>query len=251
MNPFILTQFYHQQITLGMNLDFCVRLIAAFIVGALIGIERSHRLKEAGIRTHVIVCCTAALIMLISKYGFADLTWGEGAARFGARDADSARVAAQVVSGISFLCAGVIFKVGSSIKGLTTAAGIWLTSGLGLAIGAGMYIPTLCMLFLLYVLQYLIARSPIYSDTNGGNHLLFLVKSDSDFDDILEKQIKKWNAQVTQSRIKINKRDGTTEYDIIIRRKKDLDYNTLKQFVRDQGDIILSVTMGTLYMEIH
>jgi putative Mg2+ transporter-C (MgtC) family protein len=234
-----------------MNLDFCIRLFVAFIVGALIGIERSHRLKEAGIRTHIIVCCTAALIMLISKYGFADLTWGEGAARFGARDADSARVAAQVVSGISFLCAGVIFKVGSSIKGLTTAAGIWLTSGMGLAIGAGMYIPTFCMLFLLYVLQNLISRSPIYSDTNGGNHLLFLVKSDSDFDSILEEQIKKWKAQVTQSRIKLNKKDGTAEYDIVIRRKEDLDYKMIKQFVKDQGDIVLSVTMGTLYMEIH
>ena len=251
MNPFILTQYYHQQITLGMNLDFCVRLLVAFIVGALIGIERSHRLKEAGIRTHIIVCCTAALIMLISKYGFADLTWGEGAARFGARDADSARVAAQVVSGISFLCAGVIFKVGSSIKGLTTAAGIWLTSGLGLAIGAGMYIPTFCMLFLLYILQYLIARFPFYSDANGGNHLLFLVKSDADFDNILDRQIKKWNAQVTQSRIKINKKDGTAEYDIVIRRKEDLDYRMIKKFVKSQGDIIISVTMGTLYMEIH
>lgn len=251
MNPFILTQFYHQQITLGMNLDFCIRLLVAFIVGALIGIERSHRLKEAGIRTHIIVCCTAALIMLISKYGFADLTWGEGAARFGARDADSARVAAQVVSGISFLCAGVIFKVGSSIKGLTTAAGIWLTSGLGLAIGAGMYIPSVFMLFLLYILQHLISYFPFYSDNNGGNHLLFVVRSDANFDNILDRQIKKWNAQVTQSRIKLNKKDGTAEYDIVIRRKEDLDYRMIKKFVKSQGDVIISVTMGTLYMEIH
>ena len=107
------------------------------------------------------------------------------------------------------------------------------------------------MLFLLYILQYLIARFPFYSDANGGNHLLFLVKSDADFDNILDRQIKKWNAQVTQSRIKLNKKDGTAEYDIVIRRREDLDYRMIKKFVKSQGDIIISVTMGTLYMEIH
>ena len=247
----VLAGYYFSKFTLMQYLDFCLRLLVAFVIGGAIGLERSSRFKEAGVRTHIMVCVTAALIMLISKYGFADLTWGEGAARFGARDADSARVAAQVVSGISFLCAGVIFKVGSSIKGLTTAAGIWLTSGLGLAIGAGMYIPTFCMMILLYVLQHMISRFPFYSDTNGGNHLLFLVKSDANFDNILDRQIKKWNAQVTQSRIKINKKDGTAEYDIVIRRREDLDYRMIKKFVKSQGDIIISVTMGTLYMEIH
>jgi pyridoxine 5'-phosphate synthase PdxJ len=98
------------------------------------------RLKEAGIRTHIIVCVTAALIMLVSKYGFADLNQTTGLETLGSKGADPARVAAQAVSGISFLCAGVIFKVGSSIKGLTTAAGIWMTAGIGLAVGAGMYV---------------------------------------------------------------------------------------------------------------
>lgn len=244
-------QMYNSHFTAIQNLEFCLRIVIAFLVGGIIGMERSQRFKEAGIRTHILVCCTTALIMLISKYGFADLTMGGASDIIGVKGADSARVAAQAVSGISFLCAGVIFKVGSSIKGLTTAAGIWLTSGLGLAIGAGMYIPTFCMLFLLYILQYLIARFPFYSDANGGNHLLFLVKSDADFDNILDRQIKKWNAQVTQSRIKINKKDGTAEYDIVIRRKEDLDYRMIKKFVKSQGDIIISVTMGTLYMEIH
>lgn len=247
MNPFVLTQFYHQQITLGMNIDFCIRLLFSCIVGALIGVERSHRLKEAGIRTHILVCVTTALIMLISKYGFADLTWGAGDALFGTRGADSSRVAAQAVSGISFLCAGVIFKVGSSIKGLTTAAGIWLTAGLGLAIGAGMYIPTVCVLIILWGHQHLLTHFPFYSDANGGNHLIFLVNGESNFDDVLNKQIKKWNAQITQSKIKINK-DGTTEYDIIIRRKDSLDYKTIKKFVKSQGESIISVTIGSLYM---
>ena len=78
-----------------------------------------------------------------------------------------------------------------------------------------------------------------------------MVRSDANFDNILDRQIKKWNAQVTQSRIKLNKKDGTAEYDIVIRRKEDLDYRMIKKFVKRQGDVIISVTMGTLYMEIH
>ena len=97
---------------MAQNMGFCIRLVIAFIVGALIGVERSQRFKDAGVRTHVLVCCTAALIMLISKYGFADLTLGGGMESYATRGADAARVAAQAVSGISFLCAGVIIKVG-------------------------------------------------------------------------------------------------------------------------------------------
>ena len=77
--------------------------------------------------------------MIVSKYGFADLTALDSANFHGTRGADPARVAAQVVSGISFLGAGVIFKNGSAVKGLTTAAGIWATAGIGLALGSGMY----------------------------------------------------------------------------------------------------------------
>ena len=142
------SEYYHSHFTIAKNVGFCIRLVIAFIVGALIGMERSRRFKEAGIRTHVLVCCTTTLIMLISKYGFADLTMG-GVEAYASRGVDAARIAAQAVSGISFLCAGVIFKVGSSIKGLTTAAGIWLTAGIGLAIGAGMYVPVACTLLLL------------------------------------------------------------------------------------------------------
>ena len=77
--------------------------------------------------------------MIISKYGFADLTAADGAVYNETRGADPARVAAQAVSGISFLGAGVIFKNGNTVKGLTTAAGIWATAAIGLAVGAGMY----------------------------------------------------------------------------------------------------------------
>ena len=114
-----LSYIYNMNFSLGQNIDFCLRLVLAFIVGGLVGMERSHRFKEAGIRTHILVCITAALLMLVSKYGFADLAGPAGEALLGTKGADSSRIASQVVSGISFLCAGVIFKVGSNIRGLT------------------------------------------------------------------------------------------------------------------------------------
>ncbi len=116
-------------------LEMLLRLVIACACGGVIGYERSLRFKEAGIRTHVIACCAAALFMLISKYGFADISIGD----LGSRGVDSARVSAGVVSGISFLCAGVIIRVGGSVHGLTTAVGLWLTAAVGLSIGAGMY----------------------------------------------------------------------------------------------------------------
>ena len=103
-------------------------IICAAVVGGLIGFERHSHLKEAGVRTHAIVAMGAAVIMILSKYGFTDVKPG-----------DPARLAAQIVSGIGFLGAGIIFVRHNIIQGMATAAGIWTTSAIGLAFGAGMY----------------------------------------------------------------------------------------------------------------
>ena len=121
-------------LTVFDNLEFFIRIVLAAVLGALVGLERSKRQKEAGVRTHCIIACTSALFMILSKYAFVDLVSVDGL-----RGADPARIAAQVVSGISFLGAGVIFKNGNSIRGLTTAAGMWGTAAVGMAIGAGLY----------------------------------------------------------------------------------------------------------------
>lgn len=115
---------------------YILRIIAAGACGILIGLERKNRSKEAGVRTHCMVACASALMMIISKYGFADMQIGAE----GVCGADGARIAAQVVSGIGFLGAGMIFVHKNTITGLTTAAGVWATAGVGLAIGAGMYV---------------------------------------------------------------------------------------------------------------
>ena len=130
-----LTQYVPEAtLTIYDNLEFLLRLLLSAALGALVGLERSKRRKEAGIRTHCIIACTSALFMIVSKYAFLDCLNIDGL-----RGADPARIAAQVVSGISFLGAGVIFKNGNSIRGLTTAAGMWGTAAIGMAVGAGMY----------------------------------------------------------------------------------------------------------------
>ncbi len=115
---------------------YFLALITATVCGAAIGVERTLRQKEAGIRTHIIVAMGSALIMIVSKYGFFDIVNLQGIE--GNINLDGARLAAQVVTGISFLGAGIIVYKGT-VKGLTTAAGVWTTAGIGLAAGAGMY----------------------------------------------------------------------------------------------------------------
>ncbi len=110
------------------ELKYLIGVAVAVVLGFAIGFERKLRYKEAGIRTHTIVCVGSSLMMVISKYAFGEIS------------ADGARVAAQIVSGIGFLGAGIIMFRGQKMHGLTTAAGIWATAGVGMAAGAGMYV---------------------------------------------------------------------------------------------------------------
>ena len=155
-----LTEFLPEvTLTAYDNLEFFIRILLSAVLGAQVGLERTKRQKEAGIRTHCIIACAAAVFMILSKYAFVDT-----AALDGSRGADTARIAAQVVSGISFLGAGVIFKNGNSIRGLTTAAGIWATSAIGMAIGAGMYWVGLITTVIMMVAQVVLHRFPVAGD---------------------------------------------------------------------------------------
>ena len=226
-----------QKYTAMQYMEFCLRLLIAFLIGGGIGAERSKHFKEAGIRTHIIVCCTASLIMLISKYGFADLSRTGDLEYFGTKGADAARIAAQAISGISFLCAGVIIKVGGNIKGLTTAAGIWMTASIGLAIGAGMYILTGFMVVLFFLLNFIFKHLPLYSESYDGYHLTFVVKNGDDFDEILKKQLTDWNTR-TKERSITWKRNDVTEYDYLVVRAEELRYGEVKAFVAENPCII-------------
>lgn len=229
--------YFNSQFSLAQNLDLCLRMILACVCGGIIGMERSRRFKEAGIRTHIIVCCAAALIMVISKYGFADMLQADGTWVAGVKGADPARVAAQVVSGISFLCAGVIFKNAGTVRGLTTAAGVWFTSGVGLAIGAGMIIPGIFATLLISGLQILMHRYAIGADAYSANRLQFTVRNGFDFNPALEEQLKRWDAQVTESKVTRNS-GGTTDYDLTVRRREEITYDEFKYFMTAHEEVL-------------
>ncbi|MDQ0340151.1 putative Mg2+ transporter-C (MgtC) family protein [Caldalkalibacillus uzonensis] len=118
-------------------LEITLRLLLATLLGGLVGLEREQSNRPAGFRTHILVCVGSALIMLISIYGFEEYI--KERSQYGYVVADPARLAAQVVSGIGFLGAGTILVHGFAIRGLTTAASLWVVAGIGLALGAGFY----------------------------------------------------------------------------------------------------------------
>ena len=127
-----------------MVVDITLRLLVALLLGGLIGIERDLRSKDAGIRTHFLVALGSALFCVVSQFGF------------GVDLKDSSRVAAQVVSGIGFLGAGTIIfqKDKNVVRGLTTAAGLWVTAAIGLACGTGMFVAAaVATLFVLVSLE--------------------------------------------------------------------------------------------------
>lgn len=126
--------------SLGMNIEFIIRLILAVLCGMAVGIERERKNQAAGLRTHIAVILGATLVMLLSKYGFTDIDIASK---------DPARLAAQVISGIGFLGAGMIIVNRNKVRGLTTAASLWTTACIGLAVGAGFYVPAIATTVLL------------------------------------------------------------------------------------------------------
>ena len=119
------------------NWTFMMRLAIAGVLGAAIGFERECRAKEAGTRTHFLVAVSSCLMMIVSQWGFHDVTlYANGSMLW---RVDSARVAAQIVSGIGFIGAGTIMMQKQVVHGLTTAAGLWAVAGIGMAIGGGLY----------------------------------------------------------------------------------------------------------------
>lgn len=116
-----------------MTTDFILRIFIAAILGGIIGLEREYRAKEAGFRTHFLVGLGSGLFMILSAHGFDDVVLTEATRH------DVSRIAAQVVSGIGFIGAGCIIFQKRAVRGLTTAAGLWVTSAIGMASGAGMF----------------------------------------------------------------------------------------------------------------
>jgi putative Mg2+ transporter-C (MgtC) family protein len=142
------------------DFEMLARLLAALAAGALIGYERSYHGRPAGFRTHALVCTASSLLMLITVY---ESHWVSGVA-VGRVQIDPTRMAQGIMTGIGFLGAGVIIREGFSVRGLTTAASIWITAAIGILAGVGFYFPlvvsVLLTLGVLSFFRWIEARMP-------------------------------------------------------------------------------------------
>lgn len=231
----MLSAYLNSQFSLVQYLDFMLRILVACACGFALGVERSHRFKEAGVRTHMIVCCASALMMIVSKYGFADLISSENLSLYGTHGADPARVAAQVISGISFLGAGMIFKNGNNVKGLTTAAGIWATAGIGLALGSGMYVLGIFSTVVIAGIQMLMHIVTVGADSYKSSNIDILTENSSDFQGVFNSLMKEIGATVIECRIT---RDGElVRYNATLKSKKRISAEDVNAMLKDRKDV--------------
>ena len=210
------------------NLIFFIRLILATICGGMIGYERTNRGKGAGIRTHCIVSLASCLMMLVSKYGFFDMqVIGDGS-----------RIAAQVVSGVGFLGAGMIYFNGRhSVKGLTTAAGIWATSGIGLAIGAGMYSMGILTSLLIVVMQIILHKNFKMLQTPNEESMSLIIPDNKESMDYLNNILLSHDITVIKLKKCTRTQDNMLELQLKVHVPQDLDYAKLLEVFQESKSI--------------
>ena len=209
-------------------MELTIRLTLALLLGGAIGIEREYRAKEAGFRTHFLVALGSALFCLVSQFGF------------GVDLKDSSRVAAQVVSGIGFLGAGTIIFQKNGVRGLTTAAGLWVTAAIGLACGTGMYLAavltTAMVLLGLEVLNYWIPQLGL-----STIELSFSAPSRESVKEFITR-IKQDGMEVHSYELKERRlsKEEFLEASIEIRAKRDFHTLEILDYMNDFSDVTIS-----------
>ncbi len=216
---------------LSYDMEYMLRMVIAAVCGGIIGYERSRRRKEAGLRTHIIVAVGSALLMIVSKYGFMDVLEIPG------MRVDAARIASNVITGISFLGAGVIFVREASIKGLTTAAGLWAMAGVGLAIGAGMYAVGIFATLLIIVIQIFTHKSLQKLDGPVYDMFSIVYKTEPDNLEELKQQLKQQNIRIHH--IQMEKlEDGGIKVKLEVSREHSITCTDLAQIFAADDNII-------------
>ena len=214
---------------------FIVRMLIAIVCGLAIGVERKSRSKEAGIRTHAIVCLASCLFMILSKYLAAPLFSDITGNTF---DGDATRIASQVVTGIGFLGAGIIMYRRDVMHGLTTAAGVWATAAIGMAIGSGFIVTGVCATAMILLLQF-IFHLPIKAFTTRHIAIIrmqILVENDDILPQIMEKigakKVSSYKAKQVGESLIANVEVPTTE---------ELDPNKFNSLIREFPKHLLSI----------
>ena len=208
------------------------RVFSATAAGFFIGLERERHHQSAGLRTHMVLALGSASIMILSMY--IPFSFAEKGIM-----GDPGRLAAQVISGIGFLGAGAIFRYGFNIKGLTTAASIWTTSGIGLAFGAGFYFLGIVATVVLFIILYLFEKIEDFLIEQKNIRLLTVIfHSDKIKPKTVIDVIKKFEIDIRQPSIIENVEDNTTQ--VVINCNIDVDFSIRELFesVKSLGNII-------------
>lgn len=231
-------EFKFDVITLPFLLELILRIFVAGICGAIVGYERSKRLKEAGVRTHCVVAMASALIMVVSKYGFVDVLAATG--RPFVTTVDGARLGAQIISGIGFLGAGVIFKNGNVVRGITTAAGIWATAAIGMSLGCGMYILGVATTAIIMLVQFLMHKFPVGNDTFNTNEIEIVMFDTPETRELLES---KFNSKLTLIvGTKAYKENGVGMIQLLVKASHTVSSEELLK-LKDEIPDIISISM--------
>ena len=196
------------------QLTIVTNLLGAVVAGSLIGLERSYHARPAGFRTHTLVCLASSLLMIVDLF---QLIWMQGAP-LDTIKTDPTRMAQGIMTGIGFLGAGVIFKEGVSVRGLTTAASIWITAAIGIMFGIGFYFPaifsTVIVLIILSTFRWVERKLP--SQSYAHLHIGFereRALSEADIKELLIKE----GFTVSNINYRMDNTNNLIEYRMIIR----------------------------------
>lgn len=214
--------------------DFILRLFLAGIFGAAVGIEREYRAKEAGFRTHFLVAVGSALMMIVSKYGFDDVVDGITVRL------DPSRIAGQVITGIGFIGAGTIILRKQMVRGLTTAAGIFATAGIGLAVGSGMYWLALVTTVLVLIgMEVFIFSS---KGVGGSTTLITFLAPKNEYLKIVSTEILRLNCRIQSyhiTEVPDSALGGNFRVEMIIRTRRPKDDDRIMRYLQSLQGLVI------------
>jgi putative Mg2+ transporter-C (MgtC) family protein len=221
-----------------MDQDFVtmtMHLVGAMAVGGVIGLERSYHGRPAGFRTNTLVCLAASLLMLVTLY---QNKWLPPGAAMDSFRTDPTRMAQGIMTGIGFLGAGVIFKEGLSVRGLTTAASIWINSAIGILIGIGFYYPAIVATFLtvgtLSLFRLIEARIPAH---HYAQHYLSFDRNNAMEEDEIRTMLNQHGFTIANISYRVSDDAKSFEYRMVMRTSHPERFAALSRFLREHDRI--------------
>jgi putative Mg2+ transporter-C (MgtC) family protein len=218
----------------GVYFDIAVRLLASLVVGGLIGLERSYHGRPAGFRTHSLVCLSTSLLMLVTVY---ETRWFSSIAP-GRISLDPTRMAQGIMTGIGFLGAGTIIKDGLSVRGLTTAASIWITAAIGILIGIGFYFPaavaTILTLGTLSVFRWIENQIPVQF---YAQFVIRFARNEAMPEIEMRRMLEEYGFTIANLNYRLDVESDSFEYQMVIRTNSEDNASRLAQALNRVGSV--------------